>query len=168
MQNGRSHVQFEGGSAALDETFAQSGSRLLRERAKKLFEWRDDVLKHEDIEAVHKMRVASRRLRATLDAYEPCCEPKQFKKVYRTVQHIADMLGRARDTDVMLQGLQRRLTKATSEEQAGVAWLIERLNAYRQQTQDELSILLLTLDEDALQRDILKCIKEGAARNGKS
>ncbi len=167
-QNGRSHVQFEGGSAALDETFAQSGARLLRERTKKLFEWRDDVLKHEDIEAVHKMRVASRRLRATLDAYEPCCEPKQFKKVYRTVQQVADMLGRARDTDVMLQGLQQRLTKATSEEQAGVAWLIERLNTYRQQTQDELSTLLQTLDEDALQRDILRCIKEGAARNGKS
>lgn len=168
MQNGPSHVRFEGGSAALDETFVQSGSRLLRERAKKLFEWRNDVLKHEDIEAVHKMRVASRRLRATLDAYEPCCEPKQFKKVYRTVQHIADMLGRARDTDVMLQGLHQRLTKATSEEQAGVGWLIERLNAYRQQTQEELSALLQTLDEDALQRDILASIKEGAARNGKS
>ena len=167
-QNGGSHVRFEGGSAALDETFAQSGNRLLRERAKKLFEWRDDVLKNEDIEAVHKMRVASRRLRATLDAYQPCCEPKQFKKVYKTVQHIADMLGRARDTDVMLQGLQQRLTKASSEEQAGVAWLIDRLNDYRQQTQDELSVLLQTLDEDALQRDILACIKEGAARNGKS
>lgn len=168
MQNDRSPVRFEGGSAALDETFVQSGSRLLRERAKKLLEWRDDVLKHEDIEAVHKMRVASRRLRATLDAYEPCCEPKQFKKVYRMVQHIADILGRARDTDVMLQGLQQQLTKATSEEQAGIAWLIERLNAYRQQTQDELSTLLQTLDEDALQRDILASIKEGAARNGKS
>lgn len=168
IQNSRSHVQFEGGSTALDETFAQSGSRLLRERAKKLFEWRDDVLKHEDIEAVHKMRVASRRLRATLDAYEPCCEPKQFKKVYRMVQYIADVLGRARDTDVMLQGLHQRLTKATSDEQAGIAWLIERLNAYRQETQGELSTMLQILEEDALQRDILGCIKKGATRNGKS
>lgn len=168
MQHGGSNIRFEGGSAALDETFAQSGRRLLRERAKKLFEWRDDILKDEDIEAVHKMRVASRRLRATLDAYEPCCEPKQFRTVYRTVQHIADMLGRARDTDVMLQGLQQRLVKATSEEQAGVVWLIERLKAYRQQTQDELSALLQALDEDALHRHILACIKEGAVHNGKS
>jgi hypothetical protein len=168
MPHGGSNVQFEGGSAALDETFVQSGYRLLRERAKKLFEWRDEVLKDEDIEAVHKMRVASRRLRATLDAFEPCCEPKQFKKVYRTVQNLADMLGRARDTDVMLQGLQQRLAQVISEEQAGVEWLIKRLKVYRQQTQDKLSALLQALDEDTLQRDILACIKEGAGGNGKS
>ncbi len=167
-QNGPSHVQFEGGSAALDETFVQSGKRMLRERAKKLFDWRNEVLKNEDIEAVHKMRVASRRLRATLDAFEPCCEPKQFKKVYRKVQDIADILGRARDTDVMLQNLQQQMAKASSEEQPGVAWLVERLNAYRQETQDTLSSLLQGLDEDALQHDILACIKEGAASNGKS
>lgn len=167
-QNGGPGIQFAVGSDALDETFVQSGYRLLRERAKKLLEWRDDVLKHEDIEAVHRMRVASRRLRATLDAYEPCCEPKQFKKVYRQVQYIADMLGRARDTDVMLQGLQQQLAMMASEEQAGVAWLMQRLDTYRQQTQDELSALLKSLDEDALQRDILACIKEGAVHNGKS
>ena len=160
-------VRFADGNAAHDETFVQSGKRLLHERAKKLFEWRDDVLKDEDIEAVHKMRVASRRMRATLDAYQPCCEPKQFKKVYRTVQRVADMLGRARDTDVMLQGLHQRLENASSEEQAGVEWLIERLKAYRQQTQDALSVLLQGLDEDALQHDIQACIKERAVRNGK-
>ena len=167
-QNSGSSVQFDAGNDALDETFVQSGYRLLHERVKKLLEWRDDVLKDEDIESVHKMRVASRRLRATLDAFEPCCEPKQFKKVYRQVQQIADMLGRARDTDVMLQGLQNQLARMASEEQAGVAWLMKRLGTYRQQTQDELSALLKALDEDALQQDILSCIKKGAVDNGKS
>ncbi len=62
------------------ETFLQSGQRMLHDRVKKLFEWRQEVLKHKDIEAVHKMRVASRRLRATLDAYQSCCDAKQFKK----------------------------------------------------------------------------------------
>ena len=41
------------------ETFTQSGARLLLERTRKMLEWRSDVLKHKDIEAVHKMRVAS-------------------------------------------------------------------------------------------------------------
>ncbi len=165
---GGAGVQFDAGNTEVGETFVQSGNRLLRERVKKVLEWRDDVLQDEDIEAVHKMRVASRRLRATLDAYEPCCEPKQFKKVYRQVQYIADMLGRARDTDVMLQGLQQQLAQVASEEQAGVAWLVKRLGMYRQQTQDELAALLKALDENALERDIQACIKEGTVHNGKS
>lgn len=167
-QNGNAGVQFEGSVVGIDEaTFAQTGRQLLQERVKKLFEWRDEVLKNDDVEAVHKMRVASRRLRATMDAFESCCEPKTFKKAYRKVQRMADILGQARDTDVMLQGLRTQLEQAASEEQAGVRWLIERLSDYRRQTQDELKTFFKALDEDALQGVIMSSIKKGAGRNGK-
>ena len=94
-----------------EESFVQSGRRILLERTKKFLEWPDQVLKHEDIEAVHKMRVASRRLRAALDAYQSCCDPKVFKKIYHKVKEAADVLGAARDTDVMLQNLQSQLER---------------------------------------------------------
>lgn len=165
---GNTGVQFEGGMAgAGEETFAQTGRRLLQERVKKLFEWRDEVLKNDDVEAVHKMRVASRRLRATMDAFESCCEPKTFKQAYRKVQRMADILGQARDTDVMLQGLHTRLEQAASEEQAGVQWLIDRLSDYRRQTQSELETFFKALDEDALRKVIMLSFKKGAGRNGK-
>ena len=38
------------------------------------------AVKNENIEAVHKMRVASRRLRAVLDAYQSICNPKHSRK----------------------------------------------------------------------------------------
>jgi exopolyphosphatase/pppGpp-phosphohydrolase len=150
------------------EPFAQSGRRLLQERTQTMLEWPEEVLKHEDVEAVHKMRVAIRRLRATLDAYQSICDPKSFKKIYRQVTRIADALGAARDTDVMLLNLHAQLAQVKSEDKAGVEWIIERLQTFREQKQLELESFLQGLDEDALRKEIELCIQEGVASHGKS
>jgi len=143
-----------------EEPFARSGRRILLERARKLLEWPEEVLKHEDVEAVHKMRVASRRLRAALDAYELCCDPKRFKKVYRQVKMAADALGAARDTDVMLLNLEALCEQVKGEELAGVQWIIERLETFRKQKQQALETFLQTLDEDALKKQIGSLIRK--------
>ena len=150
-----------------EETFVQAGQHVLRERLKKFLEWPDEVLKHEDVEAVHKMRVASRRLRAALDAYEFCCEPKAFKRVYHTIKEAADTLGAARDTDVMLQELRDRLEHMAADAQPGVQWLIDRLQTFRQEKQDELEDFLLALDQDRLEQEVKACISKGQVQSGK-
>ncbi len=149
-----------------EQSFVQFGHRLLKKRAKKFLAWSDKVLKHEDPEAVHKMRVASRRLRAALDAYETCSDPKPFKKAYRRVKKLADSLGTVRDTDVMLQGLHGRIRQVPGEQQAGVQWLIDRLDTYHQQRQKDLDNALQTLNQDALKQQIASCIPKGAMYNG--
>jgi exopolyphosphatase/pppGpp-phosphohydrolase len=154
-------------TAVVEETFAKAGQRMLGERVEKLLEWPDEVLKNEDIEAIHKMRVASRRLRATLDAFEPCCRPRQFKNAYRHVKEMADILGTARDTDVMLEGLHRQSKHVPAEEQAGMQWLIDRLSEYRQQRQQELEAYFEKLDEAALRQQVESCMQKGATHNGK-
>jgi exopolyphosphatase / guanosine-5'-triphosphate,3'-diphosphate pyrophosphatase len=126
------------------------------------------VLKHEDVEAVHKMRVASRRLRATLDAYQSICDPKVFKSVYRQVKGAADALGAARDTDVMLLNLDAQLEQVRSEEKDGVQWIIERLNTFREQKQLELESFLQKFNEEVLKKQIELLIPEGGASDGKS
>ncbi len=148
------------------QSFAQFGQHLLKKRAKKFLDWPDKILKHEDPETIHKMRVASRRLRAALDAYEACSDPKPFKNAYRSVKKLADSLGSERDTDVMLQGLHDRLRQAPGEQQVGVQWLIDRLDAYHQQRQKDLDNALQTLDQDALKQQIASCIPKGALHNG--
>ena len=133
-----------------------------------MLEWPEEVLKHEDVEAVHKMRVATRRLRATLDAYQSICDPKSFKKIYRQVTQIADALGAARDTDVMLINLHAQLEQVKSEDKDGVEWIIKRSQTFRQQKQRELETFLQNLDEDALKQQIESCILQGVISNGKS
>jgi hypothetical protein len=153
---------------AAEEPFGDSGRRMLRERVKKLLEWQDDVLSNEDEEAVHKMRVATRRLRATLDAYQSCCKPGQFKQVYRQVKNMAKLLGLARDTDVMLQHVQELHEQVPDGEQAGLEWLMKRLATYREQSQQELHDYFETLDAENLKRQVETCIKKGGSKRGKS
>lgn len=150
------------------ETFAQAGQRMIRERVQKMHSWHQEVLKNEDIEAVHKMRVASRRLRAALDTYKAICDPKAFKKVYRSVKKTADVLGKARDTDVMIVHLQTRLANMPEQEaQAGIGWLLDRLSHYRQQQQKKLQSHLQNFDEDVLKRQLADCLGEDEEHNGK-
>ena len=148
------------------EPFAVSGRHLLQTRGEKMLEWYDEVIKHEDIEAVHKMRVASRRLRATLDAYEAACNPKYFKKLYRRVKDLADVLGKARDTDVMIEDLHTRLEQVAVEERAGLCWLIDRLGVYRQEHQQDLEAFLRELDHNELRKLIDACLPEGGFARG--
>jgi vacuolar-type H+-ATPase subunit I/STV1 len=68
----------------------------------------------------------------------------------------------------MLQGLHEKYEQVPVEEQAGVQWLIDRLEIYRQQRQQELEEYFATLDEDALKQQVENCIRKGALRNGQS
>ena len=151
------------------QPFAEFGRDILPGYAKKFLKWPDDILEQEDIEAVHRMRVASRRLRAALDAFESCIDPKDFLKINRRVKKLADSLGIVRDTDVMISGLRAYSQSVAGEEQeAGVQWLIDRLDNYHQQEKQALDAELSALDEDALRQQIDSCIPKGAAQHGKS
>ena len=56
---------------APDEPYRAAAARIVRVRARELFEQGAGVLDTRDIERVHDMRVASRRLRAVLEIFAP-------------------------------------------------------------------------------------------------
>jgi CHAD domain-containing protein len=85
--------------------FAEAAAVTVAVRAEELFEHSEGVLDMTDIERVHDMRVASRRLRAVLEIYAPCFPREQFKPLLREVKDLADALGARRDPDVLLDQL---------------------------------------------------------------
>jgi hypothetical protein len=149
-------------------TFAETGQRELRKRGKTFLKGIDPVLQNEDIEAVHKMRVASRRLRATLDSYESACARKPFKGVYQEVKLAADLLGTARDTDVMLQNLEQQQQEVPDNERPGIQWLVSRLQSYREQQQEEIEAFFEDFRGKRFNRLVASCIPEGGSNRGKS
>lgn len=149
--------------------FAELGRDILPEYAKKFLKWPDDIRSDGDIEPVHKMRVASRRQRAALDVFEVCIDPKEFQKINRRVKKLADSLGLVRDTDVMIASLRAYQQLVSGEEQeAGVQWLIERLDRYHRQEKQALDMQLAALDQNALRQQIDSSIPKGAVQHGKS
>jgi len=137
---------------------------VLLERLHTMLAWSEEVMKHEDSEAVHKMRVASRRLRAALDAYQSCCDPRHFTRVYGRVKQVANALGHARDADVMLHYLYEQLEGLNEDEEAGVRWLAEHLQGYRQEQQQHLDNFLHHFDSKKLEHQLKVSVRE---RTGK-
>ena len=85
--------------------FAEAAARTVEVRAAELFEHSADVLDTNDIERVHAMRVATRRLRAVLEIFAPCFPRAAHAAVLRDVTRLADALGERRDPDVALAAL---------------------------------------------------------------
>src|SRR5919112_2754991 len=88
------------------EPYRRAGARIVRVRAGELFGHADGVLDTGDIERVHDMRVASRRLRAVLEIFAPCFPPAELKGVLGDVKQLADALGERRDPDVHIATMQ--------------------------------------------------------------
>lgn len=147
------------------ESLAHSADRILSERLHTMLEWTEEVLKQKDIEAVHKMRVATRRLCAALDAYQSCCDPVLFTRLYRKIKKVSSVLGEARDADVQIHYLREQLADLSESEQEGVRWLIARLRTYRKQKQHELKAFLRKLDGKKLEAQLKKSL-EGMDRYG--
>ena len=80
---------------------------MIEVRADEVFEHSGGVLDIDDIERVHDMRVATRRLRAALEIFEPCFPRKRYRQALKRVKALADALGERRDRDVAIEFLER-------------------------------------------------------------
>jgi CHAD domain-containing protein len=67
-----------------------------------------------DIEYIHRMRVASRRLRAALPLFASCFPEKKYRGWMREIRKITRALGEARDIDVQIAFLERYLKEHAS------------------------------------------------------
>jgi CHAD domain-containing protein len=65
----------------------------------------------EDIEYIHRMRVASRRLRAALPLFASCFPEKKYQQWIEEVRTVTRALGEARDTDVQIAFLTKLIKK---------------------------------------------------------
>jgi CHAD domain-containing protein len=113
----------------LYEPFALAGARIVRLRADELFSHGDEVLDTADIERVHDMRVASRRLRAVLEIFEPVFPQGDFKTVLRDVKALADALGERRDPDVHIDAMEELEAAMQAANRPGIEALVKRQRA---------------------------------------
>jgi CHAD domain-containing protein len=132
------------------EAYGLAAARIVRVRAQELFDHAEDVLDVSDIERVHDMRVASRRLRAVLEIFAPCFPRAPFKSVLIDVKAIADALGERRDPDVHIDAMAGFAKKVTALQRPGV----ERLLEHQRERQARGNEVLATELERMERRDL--------------
>jgi CHAD domain-containing protein len=107
------------------------------------------VMEAKDIEYIHRMRVASRRLRSALAIFEGCFSRKDFKSYSRDVRDVTRSLGTARDLDVQLAVLENIFPIFSDPKLApGMRRLELRLKQQRADAQKDVLTAIKTLQAD--------------------
>jgi CHAD domain-containing protein len=120
-------------------------------RAREVFEHAAGVLDTEDIERVHDMRVATRRLRAVLEVFAPAFDRHEHKAVLRDVKALADALGARRDPDVQLAALRQLQEVLPAPDRAGLAVFAGRVRTEQEEGNRTLAAALAQMREDDLE-----------------
>jgi CHAD domain-containing protein len=127
-----------------DDSYAEAAAKIVSVRSGELTEHARGVLDTGDIERVHDMRVATRRLRAALEVFEPCFPARPYAETLRDVKRLADGLGERRDRDVAIAAMQGFGDQMAAPDRRGISSLIESLR----EEQAEANLALAPLVEE--------------------
>jgi CHAD domain-containing protein len=124
-----------------DDAIAEAGRKVLLRQF-------TTMLKHEagsrtgaDIEDVHDMRVATRRMRSTMRLIEPYFKPKRIRAYNAMLRRIAAALGAVRDLDVLIEDLTRYMSDGQHENAAALAEVVALLDSRRTPARAALNLL---------------------------
>lgn len=104
-----------------------------------------------DIEALHDMRVASRRLRAALRVFKSPLPCSKLQIVTKQVSEITQALGSVRDHDVFIEYLEKQNKKLNND----INWLIDIEKAEREIARADMLNTLNSLPSGTLESDII-------------
>lgn len=113
----------------------QEMKRALLVRLEEISALRAAALDFSDIEGVHDMRVATRRLRGLLRDFEPFLAKNISSKRLKAV---ADALGAVRDADVHIVALEKLAAHESEEIVVGIEEIIEARRTHRTSAREQL------------------------------
>lgn len=116
------------------ELRAERGARLVaRELLRRARSVRKRLGAGDDPDALHDFRVALRRLRSWVRAYQPYLGKSVPKRARKALRGLADATNAGRDAEVHLVWIQRASQDLSPEHLGGAAWLTGRLEERRDQ-----------------------------------
>ena len=144
-------------SQGLKTPFHAAAASAVRKALQEIEQNWQGSLDGNDVEAVHDLRVGTRRLRAALSVYEAAFPPKEFQRIERTMASLTDSLGPARDTDVLIEHLkeaQGKIEPMRESERIGLQALIDTLDGQRLEQQKKLVKSMRKLNLEQLAADL--------------
>lgn len=144
-------------------SFSQAAARTVKVRSKEVFAHSEGVLDLGDVERVHDMRVATRRLRAALEIFEPCFPGKRHRKALKRVKKLADALGERRDADVEIALLESLVREVAEVDRGALRDLIEELRARQAEANGALAPYLAPKRLKKLRRRLKKLVKKAGS-----
>jgi CHAD domain-containing protein len=130
----------------VEDTLAEAGRKVLRMHLARMLAQEAGTRSGEDIEDLHRMRVATRRMRAAWLVFEGAYRPRVARRYVRELRGVARALGAVRDLDVLREGLDAYV--GTLPEAGGEA-LAPLRTAWREERERARQRLIALLDSRA-------------------
>jgi len=116
------------------DSMAEAGRKILRFHFAEMLRHEDGTRFGEDIEELHDMRVATRRMRAAFIVFSDAFEPKAIKSYIKGLRTSGRALGKVRDLDVLMEKAALYLNELASEKHGCIdplldSWHEQRNNA---------------------------------------
>ena len=122
-----------------DDSYCKFGCETMLKQLDVFEDQIDGVIKSNDIEYVHKMRVASRRIRAALPLFKSCFPKKAFRKWRREIKKVTRLLASARDLDVQIAFVEQYMESLKSAtEETGIDLLLRHHKDQRKSVQSSV------------------------------
>ncbi len=117
----------------------QAGAqRVLLFRFDEMINLREAALDFSDIEGIHDMRVASRRLRSALADFLPFLKKRALNRPRRKLKSLAAVLGEVRDMDVAVDALEKLTKRADADVGKGIEIFISERKLRRERARIKL------------------------------
>ncbi len=142
------------------QPFREAAARVVSVRGEELWDHLGRALDLDDIEGVHDMRVATRRLRAVLEIFAPCFDRARLRDVLRDVERLADALGERRDPDVHIEALEAFASVAPRPDRPGVGVLVAGLRDQQATANDRLAGALAEAERTDLRGRVRALVEE--------
>jgi CHAD domain-containing protein len=141
----------------LDDHSCQFAAAILLQHINALLAEFEGVREAKDIEYIHRMRVASRRLRTAMSLFGGCLPDKKSEAWTRQIRQVTRSLGSARDTDVQIEWLVGFSSHQTDPKVTlGIQRLILRLTQRRRRLQTSVVVVLNKLTASGTLSDMKK------------
>lgn len=144
-------------------SFADAMRASIAERWGALWAAMPAALAGDDIEGVHDVRVASRRLRAAMDVAVDCFPRSWYRPLHRGAKDVTGALGGIRDRDVLAEWLQRELESAPVAEGPGIRRLADRIAVERTAARQEMERFVATVVASGLPAEAVRRFGPAAA-----
>ena len=142
---------------APEKSLEECARRIITTRLREMMSFKEGTIDGTDIEYVHDMRVASRRLRAAMRNFGDCFVPKkEFRRHLKQVERITSTLGDVRDLDVLIDRFQKDVLTVPADAQIGVQNLIRHLRKEREVQRAPMFAMFEELDRNNFEQRFLE------------
>jgi CHAD domain-containing protein len=111
-----------------DDLMSEAGKKILLFHFTEMLKHEDGTLSGEEIEDLHDMRVATRRMRAAFNIFADSFDPKIIKPYLQGLKTTATSLGTVRDLDVFKEKIQLYVNSLPETQQEGLLPLMDDWN----------------------------------------